>query len=64
MTASTIKRSAAYGVWPSPITAAVVAAGASPLSQPQQDGDDIYWLAGRASEGGRTTMLQPSAARK
>ena len=58
MTASTPKRSAPYGIWPSPITAAVVAAGASPLSQPQLDGSDIYWLAGRASEGGRTTLLR------
>ncbi|SHH66222.1 S9 family peptidase [Massilia sp. CF038] len=58
MTAPNTKRSAAYGIWPSPITAAVVAAGASPLSQPQLDGDAVYWLAGRASEGGRTTMLR------
>lgn len=57
-TTSTKKRSAPYGIWPSPITAAVVAAGASPLSQPQLDGSDVYWLAGRASEGGRTTLLR------
>ncbi len=58
MTASSTKRSAAYGVWPSPISAEVVAAGASPLSQPQADGGDIYWLAGRASEGGRNTLMR------
>lgn len=58
MTASTPKRSAACGIWPSPISAAVVAAGASPLSQPQIGGADICWLAGRASEGGRTTLLR------
>ena len=58
MTALDTKCSAAYGVWPSPISAAVVAAGASPLSQPQFDGGDIYWLAGRASEGGRNTLLR------
>ncbi|HEY0065233.1 MAG TPA: S9 family peptidase [Telluria sp.] len=62
MTASISKRSAAYGIWPSPITAAVVAAGASPLSQPQLDGDAVYWLAGRASEGGRTTLLRQRGA--
>ncbi len=39
----------------------MVAAGASPLSQPQVDGDDIYWLAGRASEGGRNTLLRQRA---
>ncbi len=58
MTAPTLKRNAPYGVWPSPITAAVVAAGASPLSMPMLDGADTYWLAGRASEGGRTTLLR------
>jgi len=62
MTASDSKRSAAYGAWPSPISAAVVAAGASPLSQPQLDGADSYWLAGRASEGGRTTLMRQRGA--
>ena len=46
------------GTWPSPISAAVVAAGAAPLSQVALDGADCYWLAGRASEGGRTTLLR------
>jgi dipeptidyl aminopeptidase/acylaminoacyl peptidase len=58
MTASTTKHAAACGIWPSPISADVVAAGASPLSQPQLDGADTYWLAGRASEGGRTTLMR------
>ena len=57
MTASSTQR-AAYGLWPSPISAELVAAGASPLSQPQLDGQDTYWLAGRASEGGRNTLLR------
>jgi dipeptidyl aminopeptidase/acylaminoacyl peptidase len=60
MTDSSTTR-AAYGIWPSPISAAVVAAGASPLSQPQLDGQDTYWLAGRASEGGRTTLMRQRA---
>lgn len=46
------------GAWPSPISAAIVAAGASPLSQLALDGADAYWLAGRASEGGRNTLLR------
>jgi dipeptidyl aminopeptidase/acylaminoacyl peptidase len=58
MTASTSKQAAACGIWPSPITAALVAAGASPLSQPALDGADTFWLAGRASEGGRNTLLR------
>jgi dipeptidyl aminopeptidase/acylaminoacyl peptidase len=58
MTAPTSKQPAACGIWPSPISAALVAAGASPLSQLALDGADTYWLAGRASEGGRTTLLR------
>ena len=47
-----------FGTWPSPITAAVVAAGATPLSSLAVDGHDIYWLAGKASEAGRNTLLR------
>jgi dipeptidyl aminopeptidase/acylaminoacyl peptidase len=49
------------GAWTSPITAAIVAAGASPLSQVLLDGDDVLWLAGRASEGGRNTLMRARA---
>jgi len=49
------------GAWTSPITAAVVAAGSTPLSSVLIDGGDIYWLAGRASEGGRNTLLRRRA---
>jgi dipeptidyl aminopeptidase/acylaminoacyl peptidase len=49
---------AACGTWTSPIGAALVAAGAAPLSQLSLDGGDICWLEGRASEGGRTTLLR------
>ncbi|WP_036171120.1 prolyl oligopeptidase family serine peptidase [Massilia sp. 9096] len=49
------------GAWTSPITAAIVAAGASPLSQVLLDGADVLWLAGRASEGGRNTLLRARA---
>ncbi len=61
MTAPTSKQRAIHGAWPSPIAAAMVAAGASPLSQLALDGLDVYWLAGRASEGGRTTLLRQRA---
>ena len=50
----------AHGLWPSPISAALVAAGATPLSQLAVggvDGRTVLWLAGRASEGGRNTLL-------
>jgi len=58
MTDSSRTQSAPCGAWTSPITADVVAAGASPLSQVLLDGADVYWLAGRASEGGRNTLLR------
>ncbi|MES2758829.1 MAG: prolyl oligopeptidase family serine peptidase [Pseudomonadota bacterium] len=62
MTVSNSKQAATCGAWPSPISAAIVAAGASPLSQVALDGADTYWLAGRASEGGRTTLLRQRGA--
>jgi dipeptidyl aminopeptidase/acylaminoacyl peptidase len=62
MTVSNSKQTAVCGAWPSPISAAIVAAGASPLSQLMLDGADAYWLAGRASEGGRTTLLRQRGA--
>jgi dipeptidyl aminopeptidase/acylaminoacyl peptidase len=46
-----------FGEWQSPISAAMVAQGARSMSQPRIDGTDIYWLEGRASEGGRNTLL-------
>jgi dipeptidyl aminopeptidase/acylaminoacyl peptidase len=58
MTVSNSKQTATCGAWPSPISAAIVAAGAAPLSQVALDGADAFWLAGRASEGGRTTLLR------
>jgi dipeptidyl aminopeptidase/acylaminoacyl peptidase len=55
------QQAAPCGAWTSPISAAIVAAGASPLSQVLLDGDDVLWLAGRASEGGRNTLLRAGA---
>ncbi|MRV70994.1 prolyl oligopeptidase family serine peptidase [Duganella sp. FT92W] len=53
---------APYGAWPSPISAATVAAGATPLSQLALGNHDIYWLAGRPAEGGRNTLLRRRGA--
>ena len=63
MTDSSRKQAAPCGAWTSPITAAVVAAGSTPLSGVLLDGADLFWLAGRASEGGRTTLLRQRAGR-
>jgi dipeptidyl aminopeptidase/acylaminoacyl peptidase len=62
MPESTRKQAAPCGAWASPITAALVAAGSTPLSGLLLDGADLYWLAGRASEGGRTTLLRQRGA--
>jgi dipeptidyl aminopeptidase/acylaminoacyl peptidase len=51
------KQQASCGTWTSPISAAVVAAGATPLSSLVLDGADLYWLEGRASEAGRSTLV-------
>ncbi|WP_338847197.1 S9 family peptidase [Massilia sp. W12] len=51
-----------YGEWRSPISAARVAQGARSLSSVRVVGTDVYWLEGRASEGGRNTLLRAGAA--
>jgi len=52
---------APYGAWASPLTAAGATAGALRLGQITVDGDDVYWLEGRASEGGRNVLVRSSA---
>jgi dipeptidyl aminopeptidase/acylaminoacyl peptidase len=51
-----------YGAWPSPLTAARVTAGALRLDHIQLDGDDVYWVEGRASEGGRYVIVKRDAS--
>ena len=57
------KQTARYGLWESPLTAARVTAGALRLDQIQLDGDTVYgntvyWVEGRASEGGRNVIVR------
>jgi len=52
---------APYGTWASPLSAARATAGALRLGQIALDGDDVYWLEGRASEGGRNVLVRASA---
>ena len=52
---------APYGTWRSPLTATRATAGALRLGQIAVDGDDVYWLEGRASEGGRNVLVRSSA---
>ncbi len=49
---------APFGSWASPITIDLVAGSAVALAEPQPDGDDVYWLEGRPTEGGRRTLIR------
>jgi dipeptidyl aminopeptidase/acylaminoacyl peptidase len=46
-----------YGSWPSPITAASLVEHAVSLGQVEVDGERVYWLEGRPSEGGRQVVV-------
>ncbi len=49
---------APYGSWKSPITADLVASGALRLEQIALDGEDIYWIETRPTEGGRNAIVK------
>jgi dipeptidyl aminopeptidase/acylaminoacyl peptidase len=49
---------APYGSWKSPITADLIVQGAVGLGMVKTDGEDIYWLELRPSEGGRTCIVR------
>lgn len=49
---------APYGSWKSPITSDLMVQGTISLSGVRLDGDEIYWLEGRPSEGGRMVAVR------
>ena len=49
---------APYGSWKSPITSDLIVQGSVGLSQPTFDGDDIYWVELRPTEGGRNVIVR------
>ena len=49
---------APYGSWKSPITTDLIVAGNVNPLEIALDGDDIYWIEGRAQEGGRYTIMR------
>jgi len=51
-------QSAPYGSWKSPITSDLIVKGSIGLGQVKMDGDDIYWIEGRPSEGGRQVIVR------
>lgn len=51
-------QTAPYGSWKSPITADLIVKGSIGLGQVKMDGDDVYWIEGRPSEGGRQVIVR------
>jgi dipeptidyl aminopeptidase/acylaminoacyl peptidase len=49
-----------YGSWKSPITADLIVAGTIGVSEIAVDGEDIYWIEGRAAERGRNCIVRRS----
>ena len=50
-----------YGAWPSPLSAAQVAAGSVVPSWPQLVGDEVWWSQMRPAEGGRVVVMRRRA---
>lgn len=53
----TTPRTAPYGTWKSPITSDLIVAGTIRLGEIRLEGDMIYWLEGRPTEGGRYVVV-------
>lgn len=51
-------KTARFGAWQSPITADLIVQGSINLGQIELDGEDIYWLEGRPTEGGRNVVVR------
>ncbi|HEV2904799.1 MAG TPA: hypothetical protein VGW32_07115, partial [Pyrinomonadaceae bacterium] len=49
---------APYGSWKSPVTSDLIVKGSIGLFQVRLDGDDIYWIELRPSEGGRQVIVR------
>jgi len=55
------KQIAPYGSWQSPISADMIAAGTVRVHEVRLDGEDVYWLEGRPTEGGRSALVRRSS---
>jgi dipeptidyl aminopeptidase/acylaminoacyl peptidase len=49
---------APYGAWKSPVTSDLIVAGTVGLEQVVLDGNDIYWIETRPTEGGRHVIVR------
>ncbi len=54
----TQERVAPFGSWKSPITSDLIVSNTSGLGQTALDGEDIYWVEVRPSEGGRNCIVR------
>lgn len=52
---------APYGSWKSPVTTDLIVSGAVGLGQIALEGDDVYWVEMRPSEGGRMVIVRRSS---
>ena len=55
------KKTLPYGAWPSPITVEMAVGASRGLSEPRQDGDDLYFLESRPDEAGRVVLMRLAA---
>lgn len=55
---SAMKTRSPYGSWKSPISADAIASNSLRLGEVAFDGDDMYFLEGRPSEGGRQVLVR------
>ncbi len=53
-------KTAPYGTWKSPITSELIVARTVGLGEVVLDGEDIYWIESRPSEGGRNAIVHRS----
>ncbi|GCE18817.1 hypothetical protein KDK_26170 [Dictyobacter kobayashii] len=53
-------KTAPYGSWKSPVTTDLIVADSLRFGLTALDGDDIYWIEGRPSEGGRNVVVRRS----
>lgn len=56
-----LKQKAPYGAWKSPITADLIVSESIGLGGIASDGEHLYWLESRPSEGGRTVLVRRQA---
>ena len=55
-------KTAPYGSWKSPITSDLIVKESIGLGQVKMDGNDIYWIEMRPSEGGRQVIVRRATA--